>query len=77
MVLFPIALLWVAVVLYVVIKRSTADPDQSGGEPRRWRPRPRTPPPGPAPGAEALGGRPPARSLAGRRASAGRRRSER
>ncbi len=52
MVLFPIALIWVAVVLYVIIVRhgSDGEPEQPGPGPRRFRRPPlRRPPTGPRP----------------------------
>jgi hypothetical protein len=43
-VLFPIALIWVAAVLYfIIVRRSSNEPEQPGKEPRRFR-RPPAPP---------------------------------
>ena len=44
MILFPIALIWVAVVLYfIIVRRSSNEPEQPGEEPRRFRRPPSTP----------------------------------
>lgn len=43
MILFPIALIWVAAVLYfIIVRRSSNEPDQPDEEPRRFH---RPPPP--------------------------------
>jgi hypothetical protein len=43
-ILFPIALIWIAVVLYfVIVRRSKNEPEQPGEEPRRFRRPPATP----------------------------------
>jgi hypothetical protein len=43
MVLFPIALLWVAGVLAWVLWKYSGEPDEPGDEPRRWLRPPRDP----------------------------------
>jgi len=44
MVLFPIAFIWLLLVMIWLIRNSLNEPDQAPGEPRRWYPRrPRRP----------------------------------
>jgi hypothetical protein len=44
MVLFPIAFIWFAIVMFWLIRNSLNEPDEQPGEPRRWYPRrPRSP----------------------------------
>jgi hypothetical protein len=60
MVLFPIALIWVAFVLYWAIRKYGIEPEKAADEPRRW-PRP--------PQGDTDGGGTRATPRAGRRAS--------
>ena len=70
MVLFPIALIWVALVLYWAIRTYAVEPETPDDEPRRWsRPAPNGP--------DGTGAAPPARGSSGPPVERGRRSTRR